>query len=146
VVVAHNHEHGQAGFVRNLWLFSAFFTMSSTVWMEMLAKPRALARGQHRLTSVPRPLRAIRRKSQRVVRYARISRTAARHGLGRSLGISDDEAVDGRAPVPGAPVALSKTPADDPDPASPNAFLIVDGMKLIVPLVAASKAARLLTS
>src|SRR5437763_14931050 len=34
VVVAKHHEHGEAGFLRNLWLFTTFFTMSATVWME----------------------------------------------------------------------------------------------------------------
>ena len=52
VVLAKNHEHGDAGFTRNLWLFSAFFTMSAAVWMEMLAKPGALARAQ-RTVAVP---------------------------------------------------------------------------------------------
>src|SRR5205807_6223921 len=90
VILARNHEHGQAGFVRNLWLFSAFFTMSATVWIEMLAKPGALARAQQTLSTVPRPLRTMRRKGQRVGRYAQITRIAARHGLGRSLGINGD--------------------------------------------------------
>src|SRR5581483_3149187 len=101
VVLARNHEHGQAGFVRNLWLLSAFFTMSATVWIEMLARPGAFARAQHSLTTVPRPLRALRRKGQRVGRYAQITRLAARHGLGRSIGVEDDAdgAIDGRAPV-----------------------------------------------
>jgi hypothetical protein len=33
-------EHG-AGFTRNVWLFSTFFAMSSSVWIELLAKPGA---------------------------------------------------------------------------------------------------------
>ena len=66
IVVAKHHEHGEAGFLRNLWLFVAFFTMSATVWMEMLAKPGALARAQHSLSSVPRPFRDARRKGQHV--------------------------------------------------------------------------------
>ena len=35
-------------FVRNLWLFSTFSTMSATVWIEMLAKPGTLAAGRRR--------------------------------------------------------------------------------------------------
>src|SRR5439155_1148681 len=99
VVLARNHEHGSAGFTRNLWLFSAFFTMSATVWIEMLAKPGALARAQSSLVSIPRPGRAIRRTTQRLGRYAQITRIAARHGLGRSLGIADDDTGEGRAPL-----------------------------------------------
>lgn len=103
VILARNHEHGQAGFLRNLWLFSAFFTMSATVWIEMMARPGALARAQHSLTSVPRPMRTLRLKSQRLARYAQITRLAARHGLGRSLGIAageGEEMSEGRAPLP----------------------------------------------
>ena len=101
VVLAKNHEHGSAGFTRNLWLFSAFFTLSATVWMEMLAKPGVFARAQSSLSSIPRPLRAVRRRSQRLGRYAQITRLVARHGLGRDLGIAgDEESTEGRAPVP----------------------------------------------
>ena len=31
VLLAKNHERGEANFVRNLWLFSVFATMSATV-------------------------------------------------------------------------------------------------------------------
>src|SRR3954468_2882895 len=105
IVVAKRHEHGDAGFLRNLWLFVAFFTMSATVWMEMLAKPGALARARHSLSSVPRPFRDARRKGQRVQRYLQITRIAAHHGFGRSLGVpnvdEDGLAGDGsqRPPV-----------------------------------------------
>ena len=71
MVLARSHEGGEAGFTRNLWLFAPFFTMSSTVWMEMLAKPWALARAQGSPASVPRPLRSLRRRSRRVSRYVR---------------------------------------------------------------------------
>src|SRR5205085_2008602 len=59
IVVARNHEHGDAGFARNLWLFTTFATMSTSVWIEMLAKPGTLARAQTSLVSVPRPIRSI---------------------------------------------------------------------------------------
>ena len=102
VVVARNHEHSQAGFVRNLWLFAAFFTMSTTVWIEMLAKSGALTRAQQSLTSFPRPWRSVRRRSRRVSRYGQIVRIMARHGLGPFLGIGApaDDSAAGRAPVP----------------------------------------------
>ena len=95
VVLARSHEHGESGFTRNLWLFATFFTMSATVLIEMLAKPGSLARAQSYLTSFPRPIRSMRRRSRRISRYVEITRIAARHGLGRSLGI--DESVDGEA-------------------------------------------------
>ncbi len=79
---------GGAGFTRNLWLFSTFFAMSSSVWIELLAKPGALARARTGLASIPRPLRTLRRTSQRVSRYAQITRIAVKYGLGPSLGLS----------------------------------------------------------
>ena len=102
VVLARSHEGGEAGFTRNLWLFATFFTMSATVWMEMLAKPGALARAQGSLSSFPRPIRSLRRRSRRVSRYVQVTRIAAKHGLGRSLGVPEDDgasAAGGRAPV-----------------------------------------------
>jgi len=102
VVLARSHEGGEAGFTRNLWLFATFFTMSATVWMEMLAKPGTLARAQGSLASVPRPIRSLRRRSRRVSRYVQVTRIAAKHGLGRSLGVPEDDgasAAGGRAPV-----------------------------------------------
>jgi hypothetical protein len=66
-----------AGFTRNLWVFAIVFTMSATVWIELLAKPGALARAQSGLVSIPRPLRAVRRSSQRLSRYAQITGIAA---------------------------------------------------------------------
>ena len=48
VLLAKNSNRGETNFVRNLWLFSTFATMSATVWIEMLAKPGTLARGPSR--------------------------------------------------------------------------------------------------
>jgi ubiquinone biosynthesis protein len=97
-------EEGGGGFSRNLWLFSTFFAMSGSVWLELLAKPGALARAQTGLASVPRPLRAVRRRSQRVNRYVQITRIVIRNGFGPSLGLAgpseDTEDADRRAPVP----------------------------------------------
>ena len=102
LVIAQHHVHKHAGFTRNLWLFSVFFTMSATVWIELLAKPGTLARAQTGLLSLPRPVRAMRRTSERLSRYAQITRIAARHGFGRSLGIApdDQEQVDARVALP----------------------------------------------
>jgi len=67
------------GFGRNLWVFAIVFTMSAAVWIELLAKPGALARAQTSLVSLPRPIRAVRRSGQRVGRYAQITRIAVKH-------------------------------------------------------------------
>ncbi|MET0227374.1 MAG: hypothetical protein ABW234_01505 [Actinomycetes bacterium] len=67
------------GFGRNLWVFAIVFTMSAAVWIELLAKPAALARAQTSLVSLPRPIRAVRRSGQRVGRYAQITRIAVKH-------------------------------------------------------------------
>jgi ubiquinone biosynthesis protein len=91
------------GFTRNVWLFAIIFTMSSAVWVELLARPGMLARAQTGLTSVPRPLRALRRRGERVGRYAQITRIAARHGFGPYLGVAyrpDEDSADGAASLP----------------------------------------------
>ena len=97
-------EEGGGGFTRNLWLFSTFFAMSGSVWLELLAKPGALARAQTGLASVPRPLRALRRRSQRVNRYVQITRIVVRNGFGPSMGLAgareESEQADRRAPTP----------------------------------------------
>ena len=103
VLLAKNHERGEANFLRNLWLFSTFATMSATVWIEMLAKPGTLARAQTSLTTFPRPIHAIRQRTRRLGRYAQITRIAARNGFGKSLGVADEEAYDGRAPAARGP-------------------------------------------
>ena len=102
VVVARNHEHSQAGFVRNLWKFAAFFTMSTTVWIEMLAKPGALTRAQQSLTSFP-PAVAQRPAPEPAGEPVRPDR--AHHGAPRPRPLprhrrpAEDSAA-GRAPVP----------------------------------------------
>jgi ubiquinone biosynthesis protein len=96
LAIARGDTHA-AGFTRNLWVFAIVFTMSSMVWIELLAKPGALARAQTGLVRVPRPIRAVRRSGQRVSRYAQITRIAVKYGFGPALGLgrhsSDEEAV-----------------------------------------------------
>jgi ubiquinone biosynthesis protein len=92
------------GFTRNLWVFAAVFTMSATVWAELLAKPGALARAQRGLVSVPHPLRAVRRSSQRLSRYAQITGIAVRYGFGPLLGLGRPSGEEAAAP-PAAPAA-----------------------------------------
>jgi ubiquinone biosynthesis protein len=97
-------ENG-AGFTRNLWLFSTFFAMSTTAWVELLAKPGALARARTGLASVPRPFRSARLASQRLGRYAQISRIAVRYGFGSTLGLGDAD-PDDQSPAGKAPTAV----------------------------------------
>jgi ubiquinone biosynthesis protein len=91
------------GFGRNVWVFSIVFTMSAAVWVELLAKPGSLARAQQGLVRVPRPLRALRRSSQRVRRYGQITGIAVKHGFGPALGLAgrpdQDGQESGRLPV-----------------------------------------------
>jgi predicted unusual protein kinase regulating ubiquinone biosynthesis (AarF/ABC1/UbiB family) len=42
-------DTGAPGFTRNLWVFAAVFTMSASVWVELLAKPAAPAARRRRL-------------------------------------------------------------------------------------------------
>jgi ubiquinone biosynthesis protein len=98
-----NGDPGAPGFTRNLWVFAIVFTMSATVWMELLAKPGALARAQSGLVSIPRPLRAVRRSSQRLSRYAQITGIAVKHGFGPALGLARPHDED--TPQPAVPAA-----------------------------------------
>jgi ubiquinone biosynthesis protein len=97
-------DTGAPGFTRNLWVFAAVFTMSASVWVELLAKPGALARARRGLVSVPHPLRAVRRSSRRLSRYAQITGIAVKHGFGPLLGLGPPAADDPAAP-PAAPAA-----------------------------------------
>jgi len=105
-LIAQGGPNPDAGFMRNVWVFSTVFTMSATVWAELLARPGTLARAQSGLTRPPRPLRALRRRLHRVARYAQITRIAVRYGLGPALGLSRPSGpaaqattVGGRAPT-----------------------------------------------
>ncbi|MGQ0803841.1 MAG: ABC1 kinase family protein [Actinomycetota bacterium] len=100
-VIASDRADPAKGFTRNVFLFSALGVMSMSVWLELLARPGTLAKAQSGFTSIPRPLRALRRRGQRVSRYAQITRIAMRNGLGPGLGLArqDDDSVDGKAPL-----------------------------------------------
>jgi len=87
-LIARSQPDPQAGFTRNVWVFSTIFAMSATAWVELLARPGALARAQSGFSRLPRPIRAARRRARRIARYAQISRIAVRHGLGPALGLS----------------------------------------------------------
>jgi hypothetical protein len=55
LIIARGQANPDAGFTRNLWVFSIVFTMGATVFAEMLARPGALARAQSGLAGVPHP-------------------------------------------------------------------------------------------
>ncbi|MEX2254087.1 MAG: AarF/UbiB family protein [Acidimicrobiia bacterium] len=103
VLIASDKSNANSDFARNALLFSAFGAMSVSVWIELLARPGALARAQSGLTTIPRPMRSMRRRATRVHRYAQITRIAAHYGLGKQLGVND--ATDD-SPARGAPMAL----------------------------------------
>src|SRR2546425_7542824 len=87
LAVASQHDPISKGFSRNVWLFSTLGVISASVWIELLAKPGTLARAQTGLTSIPHPIRAVKRRGRRVSRYAQITRIAIRNGLGPGLGL-----------------------------------------------------------
>jgi ubiquinone biosynthesis protein len=96
LAIASQRDPISKGFSRNVWLFSTLGVMSASVWLELLAKPGALARAQTGLTSIPHPIQAVKRRGRRVSRYAQITRIAIRNGLGSSLGLGR-HSEDGRA-------------------------------------------------
>ena len=98
-LVIANGNAAAPGFTRNVWVFSAVFTMSAITWLELLARPGGLARTGSRLVHLPRPVRAVRRSVLRTRRYVAITRIAARHGFAPLLGLGRRE--DG-VPVPTA--------------------------------------------
>ena len=87
LAIASQRKDPGTGFTRNVWLFSMLGVMSASVWIELLAKPGTLARAQTGLTSIPHPIKAVKRRGRRVSRYAQITRIAIRNGLGPSLGL-----------------------------------------------------------
>jgi ubiquinone biosynthesis protein len=87
LAIASQRNDPDTGFTRNVWLFSTLGVMSASVWIELLAKPGTLARAQTGLTSIPHPIKAVKRRGRRVSRYAQITRIAIRNGLGPTLGL-----------------------------------------------------------
>ncbi len=96
LAIASQRDPISKGFSRNVWLFSTLGVMSASVWIELLAKPGALARAQTGLTSIPHPIQAVRRRGRRVSRNAQITRIAIRNGLGPGLGLGR-HTEDGRS-------------------------------------------------
>jgi ubiquinone biosynthesis protein len=100
LAIASQRDPVSKGFTRNVWLFSTLGVMSASVWLELLAKPGTLARAQTGLTSIPHPVRAVKRRGRRVSRYAQITRIAIRNGLGPTLGLGrhSEERQAGQVP------------------------------------------------
>ncbi len=98
-LILHNNDILAPGFTGHVWLFAVGFTMCALAAFDMVARPGALARARSGLVTVPRPLRALRRRSRRVQRYLQLTKIAAKHGLGPYLGIgrhSEEDAGEGR--------------------------------------------------
>jgi ubiquinone biosynthesis protein len=98
LAIAGQRSNPNTGFIRNVLLFSAFGSLVASVWIEFLARPGAMARAQTGLSSIPRPIRSLRRRGHRVQRYAQITAIAARQGLGPALGMGRQTRHE-RAPV-----------------------------------------------
>jgi len=99
-LVLHNGDIASAGFTQHVWIFSTGFTMSALAGFDLLARPGTLARARTGLIALPRPMRALRRRSQRIRRNLALTRIAAKHGLGGYLGmrrVATDGSPDGRA-------------------------------------------------
>jgi ubiquinone biosynthesis protein len=93
-VILHGGDLLSGGFTLHVWLFSIVFTMTALAAFDMVARPGAFARAQAGAISIPRPLRALRRRSQRVRRYAQLTRILARQGLGPYLGLAGEHDED----------------------------------------------------
>jgi ubiquinone biosynthesis protein len=70
----------------NAVIFTIVFTMAATAGWELLARPGRRPAPPVLVTSVPHPVRGIRRSARRARRYLQIFRIAVRHGLGPYLG------------------------------------------------------------
>jgi ubiquinone biosynthesis protein len=100
LAIASQRDPVSKGFTRNVWLFSTLGVMSASIWLELLAKPGALARAQTGLTSIPHPIQAVKRRGRRLSRYAQITRIAIRNGLGSLLGLGRHGEDGGASQVP----------------------------------------------
>jgi ubiquinone biosynthesis protein len=85
-------------FTRDVYVFAIVLTMLALLLFELLGRPGALAGAQSGLGSIPRPWRAIRLRSQRLMRYLQLTRIAAKHGLGGYLGFGRHAHDDGIEP------------------------------------------------
>jgi ubiquinone biosynthesis protein len=99
--VASDTDPATDNWARNLFLFTLLGTMAASVWIEVVARPGIVARAQSGLSSVPHPIRSLRRRGRRVQRYGEITRIAVRNGLGPSLGLGRKDDVDAPGSGPG---------------------------------------------
>jgi ubiquinone biosynthesis protein len=102
--------HGDAtapGANRNLWIFSVVFTMAATAGYELLVRPRRRPAAAAVPTSLPHPIRSIKRSARRGRRYLQIIRIALGHGLGPYLGFGRGRRGPGRAANPARQARLA---------------------------------------
>lgn len=85
---------------RSAVAFTIVFTMAATAGWELLVRPGKRPSAPMLVTSLPRPVRAIRRSARRGRRYLQISRIAVRHGLGPYLGFRRGSGEQGRPSDP----------------------------------------------
>ena len=102
------HGEATAGeFGRNVWIFGVVFTMAATAGFESLARPRRRLATAAVPTSLPHPIRSIKRSARRGRRYLQIIRIALRHGLGSYLGFGRGGRGAGRAASPARQARLA---------------------------------------
>jgi ubiquinone biosynthesis protein len=92
---------------RSAVIFTVVFTMVATAGWELLARPGRRPPAPVLVTSIPHPVRAIRRSARRARRYLQIIRIAVRHGLGPYLGIRRGNREPGRAADPARQARLA---------------------------------------
>ena len=88
------------GYERNAIIFMTVFTMVATAGWELLVGPGKHPAAPALVTSLPHPVRALRRSARRTRRYLQIIRIAARHGLGPYLGFRHGTGGPDRAADP----------------------------------------------
>jgi ubiquinone biosynthesis protein len=95
-------------FGRNVWIFGVVFTMAATAGFELLARPQRHLATAAVPTSLPHPIRSVKRSARRGRRYLQIIRIALRHGLGPYLGFGrGDRRGAGRAASPARQARLA---------------------------------------
>src|SRR2546423_12413141 len=70
LAIASQRKDMSEGFTRNVWLFSTLGGMSTSVWIELLAKPGTPARAPTGLPTIPHPLQALKPPGRRASPHA----------------------------------------------------------------------------
>jgi ubiquinone biosynthesis protein len=106
LVMAHSKTLTPAA-ARSAVIFTIVFTMAATACWELLARPGRRPPAPVLITSLPHPLRAIRRSARRARRYLQIIGIAVRHGLGPYLGFRRRRGEEGRPADPARQARLA---------------------------------------